>query len=410
MTQLLNSNTVKIAGLIGMVVILLIALEELPAGAGQIDYRAYWSASYLLGQGENFAEDVALIRVQQTLTASRADYAMKTWNPPWVLAWLLPYTWVPFALASKLWLLTNITALFFSIITSWQMMVPAEHSKRGGVWAALLVALLFPSTIVSLLFGQVNLMVLAGMVGFLHFYRQKRDVTAGMMLALTTFKPHLVYLVVPLFLLHAVRHRRWQLLGTFLGILATSVGVALSLRPSLVKDYLTGTIAGNLIAWETATLVSFISLKTNIMWLRLIAIGLMPLVLLVWLAKGQAWQLMLVAQVGVIASVITMPFGWSYDFVVLLLPMTQIVVWLVTKRLPVWVHVTAVIVTMTTYGIYFRQRIETPSELYFFWVPLVIAALYGLVWHQAARHEANFDLAPASPLLPPKQQSVRKSP
>lgn len=94
---------------------------------------------------------------------------------------------------------------------------------------------------------------------------------------------------------------------------------------------------------------------------------------------------MSIAQIGVLASIITMPFGWSYDFVVLLLPLMQILVWLVMKDLVVGERLALIVALLATYVVYFFQRIATPSELYFFWVPLVIAVIYGwMAWRWAS--------------------------
>ncbi|MFW5942905.1 MAG: hypothetical protein ACOCXI_13980, partial [Chloroflexota bacterium] len=43
-----------------------------------------------------------------------------------------------------------------------------------------------------------------------------------------------------------------------------------------------------------------------------------------------------------------------------------------------------IIALVVTYVAYYYQRIATPSELYFFWVPVVIAVIYGWVaWRTA---------------------------
>lgn len=367
-----------------LLLILGFSLERLPLTAGKGDFRAYWSASYLLAHGQNFADENTLLATQHELTGFDKDYAMKTWNPPWVLVWLIPYSWVGFDVAANLWLMTNIMSLLLSVVVSWQMFFPTNDNAQKWLWLPLVTAVLFPSTIVSLLLGQVNLLVLGGLVGFLAFYRQRKDLTSGLFLALTTFKPHLVYLVVPVLLFHSFRQKRWGVLSGFLGLLLSSTAVAFILRPGLVAEYSQGTAAGNLLAWETATFVTFVSLKTGWWWVRLVAVGLLPLVLLAWFYWGEKWNLVKVAQVGTLVSIITMPFGWSYDFVLLLLPLTQVLVWMITKNLPDGEKLILVFVLLGTYVAYYFQRVATPSELYFFWVPLAIAAIYGwMVWRTA---------------------------
>lgn len=124
----------------------------------------------------------------------------------------------------------------------------------------LLAAILFPSTVVSLGYGQVNLLVLAGIVGFLAFYAKGQDIASGFALALITFKPHLVYLVLPIIVLHTWRKRRWRVSLAFLGLPAVSTLIVFLLRPTFLSDYFQGAIGGNLLAWEAATAVTYLSL------------------------------------------------------------------------------------------------------------------------------------------------------
>lgn len=131
MLQARASTLVKLTGLVVLLLLLGILLGRLPTKMGQIDFRAYWSASYLLARGENFAADDSLMAIQRDLTGFDTGYAMKTWNPPWVLlAWLLPYTFVEFDMAAKLWLMTNVGALLFSVVTGWQMLFPAGAGAK----------------------------------------------------------------------------------------------------------------------------------------------------------------------------------------------------------------------------------------------------------------------------------------
>ncbi|MEM7331938.1 MAG: glycosyltransferase family 87 protein [Chloroflexota bacterium] len=384
MHQLETKDVIKWAGLAGLLVILVITVVNMPLNLGILDYRGYWSASYLLGQGENFSDDALLLYTEQTLTDFQWDFPVKTWNPPWVLVWLLPYTWFGFQIGANLWLLTNIAALFFSIVVSWELLFPKTLNGPKWLWIPFVAAVLFPSAIVALFFGQVNIMVLAGLTGFLFFYKRQQDIPAGLFLTLTTIKPHLVYLVVPILLLAVLRERRWPVLFTFGGVLIGSTLIAFLLRPTFLSDYLQSTSEGNLLAWETATAVTYISILTGWSWIRLIAIGLLPLTIILWFFKGRNWDLVQFSIWGVLASIITMPFGWSYDFVVLLFPITQLIVWLIVKS---WSTIERTIVSLlfiAVYVIYYAQRVASPTEMFYFWVPLAVASLF--IW-AAMRHE-----------------------
>jgi hypothetical protein len=380
-----TSKPGKLLLVIGLVVLLGLALRQLPEGIGQTDFRAYWSASYLLAHGENFANDALLMAVQQEWGFHK-EYAMKTWNPPWVLVWLIPYTWVGFDTAVSLWLLTNVSVLLLSITLGWQLLVPDVQVRRRWLWLPSLAAVFFPSTIVSLMFGQTNIMVLGGLVAFLFFLSRQWDGPAGLALALTTFKPHLVYLALPVIVLYLVWRRRWLPLLACGGFLAGSTLVAMLLRPEFLSDYVHGTAAGNLFAWETATFVTYLSLQMEWPWIRLIGIALLPMAMGVWIYYGLQWPLLLVVEATVLLSIITMPFGWSYDYVLLLLPLLRVLWWLVDSQGGWLERIGLASILMITYLLYYYQRVVTPSELYFFWVPLVIAGVYvWVIWQQATR-------------------------
>ncbi len=177
--------------LLGIVLVVAL-LDGLPANTGKVDFRAYWSASHLLAHGRNSSDSEALLEVMTTKTGWDGDYAMKTWNPPWVLVWLLPYGRLDFERAANLWLGTNLLFLFAAAVVSWRFY--AGEARR--VWLPILVAVLFPSSLVALIYGQMNLLVLFGLVMFFHFRAAGKAWAAGLMLAFTLAKPHLVYLAL----------------------------------------------------------------------------------------------------------------------------------------------------------------------------------------------------------------------
>ena len=187
---------------------------------------------------------------------------MKTWNPPWTLAWFVPLGLLSLDTAAGLWLGTNILLVFIGVLTIWQKSTFSERGKKlFGV--ALIVALFFPSTIVALLFGQVNLLVFAGIFGFLALYEQGNDWQAGAILALTMSKPHLAYLTIPMLLLSAWRERRWHVWFGFGGMLAISTIIVGFLYPNFINAYSSGVQDGGLLGWETATLATYLHLMTG---------------------------------------------------------------------------------------------------------------------------------------------------
>lgn len=356
-------------------------LPSLPSSTGKLDFRAYWSASFLLSRGENFADDDLLLQVEKSETGWNQDWTLRTWNPPWVLAWFIPFTLVNFEKAANLWLAVNFLLLFVSVVIIWRINAAKLRTLRL-FWLPILAAIFFPATILVFIYGQVGILLLGGLVGFLFLYRESHDFSAGAVLSLAMVKPHLVYITIPLIFLVALKERRWKvLLGFGLALLISSI-IVLLFRPASVEDYVSGSTGVGLLNWANPTLTSFLHLKLGLLWVRLIGILLLPMAALLWYRYGNRITLAELVDISILVSVITAPFGWSYDFVVLLLPLVRIWLWVIEGALSKLESAAIVVLLVTMYLLFFRQRLQTQDELNYFWVPLMIAVLYGWVWHR----------------------------
>ncbi len=373
--------------------ILLFGFRQLPIGIGGGDFRAYWSTSHLLVQGQDCSDDSLLLAIQNNETRWPRDYPMRIWNPPWVSAWFLPLASLNFQPATQIWLLINIVLLLTSIFLAGRLFTNETRQLRLLLLLAL-GAILFPSSIVTIFMGQVNLLVLAGLILFLWLLRNRHDLGAGVALSLTLVKPHLIYLALLIILLVVLRERRWKVVIGFGLALLLAIGVVLLRRPSFIFECLASTGSGNLLAWHTPTLTTYLQVTTGWSWLRIAGLFLMPLAIWFWFRFRDRLPFLVMIDLAVIASVITTPFAWSYDFVVLLLPLMHCWSWLVAgeiNRLQ-----TALIVTSTSamYLVYYYQRIRTPNELYFFWIPLVIAAIYFWTWRSVKNRKLTGSYGP----------------
>jgi hypothetical protein len=356
--------------------LLTVAARRLSVGIGHLDFQGYWSAAYLLSQSEDFTDDASLLALQRSITRPDQRYVIKTWNPPWLLAWLLPLTLMPFDTAVTVWLIFNTLLLGGSAaLITWHY--AAQATARWKLALPLLAGLMFPSGIVALLFGQVNVLVLAGLVGYLVLAARRRDLEAGMALALTLAKPHVVYLTATLVILTAVRQRRWRIIGGLAIILLISTAAVFFLRPTFLTEYWTSVGEGRLLDWQAASLPAYLQYSLGWPWIRYTFVVALPLAVGWWFWRGRSWSMDLMVDLSIMASVITMPFGWSYDFVVLLLPLSRLVIWLIEgflTRVESWLIGLTLLVS---YLLMIRQRIASPGEMDFFWIPIFVALLYG---------------------------------
>jgi hypothetical protein len=351
-------------------------LPNMPLSTGKLDFRAYWSASFLLLRGENFADMDSLHQVEKTKTGWNARWTLRTWEPPWVLAWFIPLAAMNFDQAANLLLVTNFLLLFVSVAAIWRLNAAKPLTKRF-FWLPLIALILFPSTILVFIYGQVGLILVAGLAGFMYLYHESHDLSAGAILSLTMVKPHLVYLTLPLIFLVTLKERRWKVAAGFGLVLLASLAIVYVLRPTFLEDFLSGSVGAGLLNWQNPTLPSYIHYRFGWSWIRLIGIILFPLMAYFWYRRGNRFTLGELVDITILVSVITAPFGWSYDFVVLLLPLVRIWLWVIEGVLTRLESVAIVVLMAAVYLVYFQQRVSSPSEIYYFWIPLVIAALYG---------------------------------
>ncbi len=349
---------------------------------GRGDFRAYWSAAHLLAQSENFADAEQLLWVEQQQTEWQEDFAVISWNPPWLLALLLPYTAVSFERATWLWLLTNIAIVFTGSVLVWKTLSVQDSSQRWSHLAPF-VGLLFLPTMITLLMGQVNTLVFLGLAAFLFFANRDQLFIAGLFLVLTLVKPHLVYLTLPVIFLHMLWTRRdYRVLTGLIVAIVTLTTVVFVLRPSFLTDYTQAVSQGNLLAWETPTLGGVLAFSFGWQWAKLMGIIILPLTIWLWWRYRDKFELSIWVQGTVLISVITAPFGWGYDVIVLLLPLLQIVIWITEGRYSrLEAFGWAILLIGINFGAIYQRTLGI-NELQTYWVPIAFGITYFFAYHR----------------------------
>jgi hypothetical protein len=122
----------------------------------------------------------------------------------------------------------------------------------GWLWLiTLLWTVLMYHSLRALILGQFAVWVLLALVAALWAvqrghgggHQNSYDVWAGLLLALSTVKPQLVYLAIPWVLLWAAGQRRWRLWAGFAGGMAGLVLGAMVLLPTWLPDFLRQALA-----------------------------------------------------------------------------------------------------------------------------------------------------------------------
>jgi hypothetical protein len=370
-----KQTVIKILLLVVAASVFLVVRHPLPAGIGSTDFRPYWSSSFLLAHGLDFSDPASMDHVERTLTAWREPFTMSAWFAPTGNLVLLPYTLVAFPRATFYWLLTNIVVVFISALLIWR-------NTLGRPWVPLFAAFGFSATLLSLIYGQVNTLVVFGLALFLFFSDLKRDFAAGASLVLTTIKPHLVILTLPLLVVDMVRRRQWRLLAGFASALAGSALILFVFYPAWPVSFWQVVTSGMDSMRGTPTIAGLFLVAGRPAWGKWIWVVGLFFGLVLWWKRGKEWHRRSLIDVSILAGMLIAPVGWSYDQIMLLFPLLSVLEWMVEGSLAKKEAIAVGLVLIAANAITFYQRILAPSEVWFVWVLLIVAVVYAFAWQR----------------------------
>lgn len=352
-------------------------LPRLPDNVGQRDFRAYWSASYLLSRSQNFADRELMASVQNQQTNWPLTPQM-TWNPPWLLALFLPLAILPFTQAVWLWLLINIVFILATIKLIWNNL-----PKEWPYWhTALLFTALLPPIPLTFIVGQITTLALLGITLFVMCYRT-RPYLAGFGLALITIKPQWFLLFLPIAALHLLVNRRWKTIATSLGTLIALTSVTAFFYPSFLNTYFNSVNGGVIWQLPAPTLPwLFAEAIGNYQW-RLVGILFMPLLIWRWhyLRQNNTTDTLIFIEL-LLWSIIGSPYGFVFDFVLLLLPNLYIICQAQTGIFDTWRH-KIIAPFLLCYQLLFWYQLLTLTDFYFL-IPILNIALFLYLFNPSA--------------------------
>ena len=347
---------------------------------GGTDFLEYWSAGRLLRAGGNPYDPVALLVVQREAGWPGPEPILM-WNPPWTLALVLPLSFLGFGFATLVWLVLQVGIIVCSGMLLWRYFAPGD----SRYWIGLVLAAGFVPGMFALRMGQISPWLLLGVVGFLCAARDQRDVLAGAALALLMIKPHVTYLFWPAALWWAWRGRRWRVLIGWLGALVFASGIAWAIEHAVFTNYWMAASEPPLY-WAPPTLGTWLRwlFRPAPDWLQFLPTALGGVAALVWLIRRCGpWRWPQIAPPLLLASVATSAYAWSFDNVVLL----PAVVAMVSLELPVSAKRRLVMIVgyAASQVMLLALNVWLPYELFVFWFPAVLAAIYW--WYRVGSRE-----------------------
>lgn len=184
----------------------------------------------LILEGINPYSEEAALRAQVMLhgrAAERPEEDLGNFTYPlYSLLFVWPLCLVDdFALARAIWMWVLLGGLAASAVV-WLHTI--EWRPRMGVWSLTIVWMLFLyHNFRAVLLGQYAVLIMLLVVAALWALKGERDGLAGILLALSTVKPPLVYLAIPWMLIWTAGKRRWRFWWGFgLSMVALMIGSA----------------------------------------------------------------------------------------------------------------------------------------------------------------------------------------
>lgn len=161
--------------------------------------------------------------------------------PLYILFLFWPLVYLPYAIAQAIWMVVLQFGLIFGAILCTKLV-----NWKTPSWLLVLTmlwAVFFYPGARSIVLGQFSVIVFGFLVAALWALGQRWDYAAGICLALTTIKPQMVFMLIPLLLLWAIAQRRWQVIIAFGGALLFLTVMAMLLVPTWLQNFYGGLFA-----------------------------------------------------------------------------------------------------------------------------------------------------------------------
>lgn len=287
------------------------------------DFLAFWSAARLALMGEPAAAwDIARLfqAGREALPENQLVYSFS--YPPVFQMMLLPLGRLDWATALALWSGTGLALYALGVRLATRL-----HPKPA---LALVLGLAFPAAFVNLLQGQTGIVSLLLLGGGLLLV-ERRPTTAGVLIGLACFKPHLG-LLVPLALLAG---RQWRAFASAAGTVLALIGLSLIvLGPAPWGAFLSNlTAAGDLVSSGTVPWPKMPSVLAalrlagapeEVAWAAQAVAAAVATAVVVWLWATRPGRPMVVAAT-VCAALLVPPHLNDHDLVLLAVPLWLLV-------------------------------------------------------------------------------------
>jgi len=371
---------VKIVINIALVAILIWFLvahqQTIRASASKRDSIAYWAAGKLLVHHQNpySVPDVLALQRSQGYVGHKP---LMMRPMPWSVWLFLPLGLLSVYWAWVVWTAILLGCLVVSIRICWRL----YGDERKPPAAFLLAAYLFAPVAGCLVGGAMGLVLLLGIALFLYLEKD-HPFWAGVALLIPLAKPHIFGLLWPILAVWILTRRKWLILAGAAAALVLASAVALSFDPHIFQHY-------RAMMRDQAIQNEFIPALSGMIrvlffrryfWVQFVPLGLG----FAWSAwyywkNRQSWSWSVHGPAVLVVSLLTTPYAWMTDEVVLIPAILQSVLWLSDERLKVRSQLVIVFFVLLNFLLLLILRAQVPpSTGIYFWSSLV---WFGWYWY-----------------------------
>lgn len=216
---------------------------------GANDFFSRWAGAHLyFTRGWNPYGTETSLWIQQQIYGAPAtpeqDASLFAY-PLYTIFLIVPYAFMPYDWAQAAWQVTLIAVVIGTVFL--MLAYFRWKPKPAALGLLMLWSLFFYPTARSLILGQLGLVVFLLTVAALYLiFRsssqtsgvRRTDAWAGILLALTTIKPQMQFLIIPFLMLWALRSKRWSLIGSFVVTSLVLLAISFALIPTWLTEWI----------------------------------------------------------------------------------------------------------------------------------------------------------------------------
>ena len=327
--QSLLKNTVRILVAALLAYFLVASLPSLRRNVSKRDSIAYWSAAHLLLHGENPYNTDVVFGLEQT-QGYRDPKPLVLRTPPWSLFMVLPLGAMSAFWAWVTWVALSLAAFVCAMHLCWKLYGRAAETPRF-FW---LIGYLFAPVPACLVSGQMGLLLLLGVVLFL-WLEPQHPYLSGAALLLPFAKPHLLILFWLILALWIISRKRWPVLIGLASAFVFATAIALAFRPAIFLNYremLNRAAIGSEFIPALSGVLRLLFFH-RMFWVQFIPMGLAVVWSLWFYSRHRArWNWRRHGLPLLVVSILTTPYAWVTDEVVLIPAMLQAALWIDAAR------------------------------------------------------------------------------